>query len=107
MAGEYCPEGFSFPTACKPGHHCAVDFMNDTSGKCDSATIVTRTPRCPIQWMLMLQVSFGAVSGLVLCTVDEHLANTALDKLVLLDLVLMQVFASIVIFSSLNNYYGI
>lgn len=35
VAGEFCPEGSSIPTACSPGHFCAVDFMNDTSGECD------------------------------------------------------------------------
>ena len=35
VAGEFCPEGSSVQTPCTPGHYCAVDFMNDTSGECD------------------------------------------------------------------------
>ena len=35
IAGQFCPAGSSAPTACTPGHFCAIDFLNDTSGECD------------------------------------------------------------------------
>ena len=34
-AGYYCPTGSSYPHPCLPGHYCALDYLNDTSGYCD------------------------------------------------------------------------
>ena len=45
MAGEFCPEGSSHPTPCTPGHFCAVDFMNDTSGECDPGYYCTASAK--------------------------------------------------------------